>query len=69
MVASLVGGANFGTAFETNLWNISVISDPTSMTVESSYDLVKLFHQNKPDTAGRQNPTVVNGSCSDCSRI
>ena len=62
MVASLAGGTNFGTAFESNLWNLSVIADPTSMTVEKSYDLIKLFHQNKPVTAGRQNPTVCNGS-------
>ena len=57
-------GKNFGLAFESNIWNMSAISSPTSMTIESSYDIMKIFHQNKPtNTAtGRKNPTVVNGS-------
>ena len=64
MVASLAGGKNFGLAFECNLWNMSCISDPTGTGVETAYDLIKLFHQNKPtnSTTGRKNPTVVNGS-------
>ena len=62
--AGLSAGKNFGLAFESNIWNMSAISSPTSMSIESSYDLMKIFHQNKPtNTAtGRKNPTVVNGS-------
>ena len=62
--AGLAAGKNFGLAFESNIWNMSAISSPTSMGIEASYDLMKIFHQNKPtNTAtGRKNPTVVNGS-------
>jgi len=62
--ASLVGGKNFGLAFECNLWNMSGIGDPTSITIEQNYDLMKLFHLYKPvnPETGRKNPTVVNGS-------
>ena len=61
--ASLSGGKNFGLAFESNLWTISIFP-PTSFITESSYDAIKILHQNKPiNTAtGRKNPTVVNGS-------
>ena len=62
--AGLSAGKNFGLAFESNIWNMSAISSPTSMSIESSYDLMKIFHQNKPTNTetGRKNPTVVNGS-------
>ena len=62
--AGLAGGRNFGTAFESNLWNMSAIASPTSMSIEASYDIMKIFHQNKPvnSETGRKNPTVVNGS-------
>ena len=41
-----------------------MVSSPTLMETEASYDLMKIFHQHKPiNTAtGRKNPTVVNGS-------
>ena len=60
--AGLSAGKNFGLAFESNIWNMSAIASPTSMGIEASYDIMKIFHQNKPVTAGRKNPTVVNGS-------
>ena len=62
--AGLSAGKNFGLAFESNIWNMSAISTPASMSIEASYDIMKIFHQNKPtNTAtGRKNPTVVNGS-------
>ena len=62
--AGLSAGKNFGLAFESNIWNMSAISTPASMSIESSYDLMKIFHQNKPTNTvtGRKNPTVVNGS-------
>ena len=62
--AGLSAGKNFGLAFESNIWNMSAIASPTSMGVEASYDIMKIFHQNKPvnTETGRKNPTVVNGS-------
>ena len=62
--AGLAAGKNFGLAFESNIWNMSMVATPASMGTEASYDLMKIFHQNKPiNTAtGRKNPTVVNGS-------
>ena len=40
------------------------ISDNVGMGIEMSYDLMKIFHQNKPvnSSTGVKNPTVVNGS-------
>ena len=62
--AGNAAGKNFGLAFESNIWNMSMVSTPTSMGTEASYDIMKIFHQNKPvnTTTGRKNPTVVNGS-------
>ena len=61
--AGLSAGRNFGLAFESNIWTISIFS-PGNQTVERSYDCMKIFHQNKPTNTetGRKNPTVVNGS-------
>ena len=61
--AGLSAGRNFGLAFESNIWTISIFA-PANQSVEASYDCMKIFHQNKPtNTAtGRKNPTVVNGS-------
>ena len=59
--AGLAAGKNFGLAFESNIWTISIFS-PANIATEASYDALKIFHQNKPETAGRKNPTVVNGS-------
>jgi hypothetical protein len=62
--ASLVGGKNFGLAFEVNIWNMCGIGDNTSITIEQNYDFMKLFHMYKPinPVTGKKNPTVVNGS-------
>ena len=61
--AGLAAGKNFGLAFESNIWTISIFA-PANIATEASYDAVKIFHQHKPiNTAtGRKNPTVVNGS-------
>ena len=59
--AGLSAGRNFGLAFEANIWTISIFA-PANISTEASYDALKIFHQNKPITAGRKNPTVVNGS-------
>ena len=62
--AGLVAGKNFGLAFESNIWNMSGIGDPTSITIEQNYDLMKIFHVNKPinPLTGKKDPTVINGS-------
>ena len=59
--AGLSAGKNFGLAFESNIWTISIFA-PANISTEASYDALKIFHQNKPEIAGRKNPTVVNGS-------
>ena len=62
--ASLVAGKNFGMAFEANIWNMCGIGDNTSMSIDTNYVLMKLFHLYKPinPVTGKKNPTLVNGS-------
>ena len=62
--AGLAAGKYMGLAFEANIWNMPAISDAVGMGVEASYDLMKIWHRNKPiNTAtGIKNPTVINGS-------
>ena len=61
--AGLSAGKNFGLAFESNIWTISIFA-PANIATEASYDALKIFHQHKPvnSATGRKNPTVVNGS-------
>ena len=62
--AGLAAGNYMGIAFEANIWNMPGIGDAVSMGVEANYDLIKIWHRNKPvnTETGRNNPTVVNGS-------
>ena len=62
--AGLAAGNYMGLAFEANIWNMPGISDAVGMGIEANYDLMKIWHRNKPinTTTGRKNPTVVNGS-------
>ena len=62
--AGVAAGKYMGLAFESNIWSMPAISDAVDMGIEASYDLIKIWHRNKPtNTAtGRKNPTVVNGS-------
>jgi hypothetical protein len=62
--ASLAAGKNFGLAFKSNIWAMPCVSDNVGMDIETSYDLIKFFHQYKPvnTQTGVRNPTVVNGS-------
>ena len=62
--AGLAAGNYMGIAFEANIWNMPGIGDAVSMGVEANYDLIKIWHRNKPvnTETGRKNPTVVNGS-------
>ena len=61
--AGLAAGKNFGLAFESNIWTVSIFN-PANISTEACYDAIKIFHQHKPiNTAtGVKNPTVVNGS-------
>jgi hypothetical protein len=62
--ASLSAGKSFGLAFNANLWNMSMITTNTGMSVELGYDLIKVWHMNKPvnGITGVKNPTVINAS-------
>ena len=62
--AGLAAGNYMGLAFEANIWNMPAISDAVGITPEASYDLIKIWHRNKPinTETGRKNPTVINGS-------
>lgn len=62
--AALAAGKNFGLAFNANIWSMAAIADATGMGIESSYDLIKIWHRNKPinQSTGVKNPTAVNGS-------
>ena len=62
--AGLSAGKYFGLAFESNIWNMPGIDDNVGMGIEANYDLMKIWHRNKPinPATGRANPTVVNGS-------
>ena len=62
--AGLAAGNYMGIAFEANIWNMPGIGDAVSMGIEANYDLIKIWHRNKPvnTETGRKNPTVVNGS-------
>ena len=61
--AGLAAGKNFGLAFESNIWTVSIFS-PANISTEACYDAIKIFHQHKPvnTVTGVKNPTVVNGS-------
>ena len=61
--AGLSAGRNFGLAFESNIWTISIFA-PANISTEASYDAIKILHQHKPvnTVTGVKNPTVVNGS-------
>jgi len=64
--ASLSAGKNFGLAFEANIWNMYGISQNRAVfiPIETQYDLMKIFHLNKPINTeiSRKNPTIINGS-------
>ena len=65
--ASLAAGKNFGLAFRSNIWNMPCVGEASNLfapSIEQAYDLMKIFHQNKPvnNTLGVKKPTVINGS-------
>jgi len=62
--AGLAAGKYMGLAFDANIWSMPAIGDNTDIVPETSYDLIKIWHRNKPinQDIGIPNPTVVNGS-------
>ena len=62
--AGVCAGKNFGIAFEANIWNMPGIGDAVGMGIEANYDLMKIWHRNKPvnSETGVKNPTIINGS-------
>ena len=62
--ASVAAGKNFGHAPKATIWNVPCVSDAVGLGIEEAYDLIKIFHQNKPTdaTLGVKKPTVVNSS-------
>jgi hypothetical protein len=64
--AGLIAGKTQGLGFEANIWNMSGIGEPASLSIsiEQNYDLMKLFHLYKPVNPETEvkNPTLVNGS-------
>ena len=62
--AGLAAGKYMGLAFEANIWNMPAVGDNINVSVERSYDYLKIWHRNKPTNpeTGRPNPTVINGS-------
>ena len=62
--AGLAAGKNFGLAFESDIWSIASVSASTTLTIEQTFNAIKLFHQYKPinPETGVKNPTIVNGS-------
>ena len=64
--AGLSAGKNFGLASKANIWNMYGISNnaAVSINIEQNYDLMKIFHVNKPinPSTSVKNPTIINGS-------
>jgi hypothetical protein len=61
--SSLTYGRTFGWAYNANKWSVNTLG-LNSISEESYFDLMKLFHQNKPvnPTYGNKNPTISSNS-------
>lgn len=76
--ASLMYGKNYGWAFNSNKWSITLnastpegVSVTTGVSVIEVFDIIKIFHYFKPINPkfGTQNPTVASNSWSSAVRI
>ena len=56
-------GRQYGWAFNSNKWFVNVIGT-SSIDVEEFFDMLKLFHQNKPTNSkyGTKDPTITSNS-------
>jgi hypothetical protein len=57
-------GRTHGWAYNANKWFIDSIGDYSTWPVDNFFDILKIFHQNKPTnlTHGNKNPTVTSNS-------
>ena len=62
--ASLIFGRTHGWAYNCNKWHINLYGNSNAGSVEQGFDIVKLFHENKPINAtyGTKNPTLMSNS-------
>jgi hypothetical protein len=62
--ASLIYGRTHGWAYNCNKWHINLYGSGNAGTIERGFDIVKLFHQNKPNntTYGTKDPTLMSNS-------
>ena len=63
-VAAVMAGNDHGIAFGATIWNAPSVGDNCGMTASMIYELLTLWHANKPINPGigTKNPTLVNGS-------
>ena len=62
--ASLIYGRTHGWAYNCNKWHLNLYGGSNAGTIERGFDIVKLFHENKPVNPifGTKNPTVMSNS-------
>jgi len=62
--ASLIYGRTHGWAYNCNKWHLNLYGGGSAGTIERGFDIVKLFHQNKPNnpTYGTKDPTLMSNS-------
>lgn len=62
--ASLIFGRTHGWAYNCNKWHINLYGNSNAGSIEQGFDIVKLFHENKPINAtyGTKNPTLMSNS-------
>jgi hypothetical protein len=62
--ASLIYGRTHGWAYNCNKWHLNLYGNSNAGTIERGFDIVKLFHQNKPNnsTYGTKDPTLMSNS-------
>jgi len=62
--ASLIYGRTHGWAYNCNKWHLNLYGGGNAGTIERGFDIVKLFHQNKPNnpTYGTKDPTLMSNS-------
>ena len=63
-VAACAAGNHQGLAFNATIWNAPSVGDSCGMSAIHIYELLTLWHENKPINPGigTKNPTLVNGS-------
>jgi len=62
--ASLIFGRTHGWAYNCNKWHLNLYGNGNAGTIERGFDIVKLFHQNKPTNSkyGTKDPTLMSNS-------